>query len=179
MKELSIKKINVADITIIGLFAAIIGVLSQIALPMPSGVPATLQTFAIAFCGFVLGKKKGTIAVLIYILIGIAGVPVFANFKSGIYSVIGITGGFIYGFLFLSYFTGKSIEFKNKYLIALFSCVGLIICHLLGVIQFSYLAEMDFIKSLFLVSLPYILKDMVSIALAYIVSRAVKKRVKF
>ncbi len=179
MKELSIEKINVADITLIGLFAAITGVLSQIALPMPSGVPATLQTFAIAFCGFLLGKKKGTIAVLIYILIGIAGVPVFANFKSGINSVIGITGGFIYGFLFLSYFTGKSIEFKNKYLIVLFSFIGLIICHLLGVIQFSYLTKMDFIKSLFLVSVPYILKDVVSIALAYIVSREVKKRVKF
>lgn len=85
MKETTAKaKIKTADLVIIALFAAITAVLSQIAIPMPTNVPVTLQTFAVALCGFCLGSKKGTAAILVYILLGAVGIPVFTGFKGGL-----------------------------------------------------------------------------------------------
>lgn len=79
MKENTDKKIKTADLVMIALFAAITAVLSQIAIPMPTQVPVTLQTFAVALCGYCLGAKKGTAAILIYILLGAVGIPVFTS----------------------------------------------------------------------------------------------------
>ena len=67
----------------IAMFTAVVAVLSQIAIPMPSGVPVTLQTLAVALCGYVLGSKKGAVSLLVYALLGAVGAPVFANFKGG------------------------------------------------------------------------------------------------
>ena len=80
-------------------FAAITACLAQITIPMPSGVPITLQTFAVAFAGFFLGAKCGLAAVGIYILLGAAGAPVFSGFTGGAPHLIGLTGGFVWGFL--------------------------------------------------------------------------------
>ena len=77
MKEHSF---NTATITTIGMFTAVLAVLSILQIPMPSGVPITLQTFAVALCGYVLGRKNGTLCVLLYLLLGFAGVP--AKLKS-------------------------------------------------------------------------------------------------
>lgn len=80
------------------LFAALIAVLSQISIPLPSGVPITLQTFAVAFAGFFLGRKYGLAAVAVYVALGAAGAPVFAGFTGGAYKLVNVTGGFIWGF---------------------------------------------------------------------------------
>ena len=89
---------HLQDIIYIGLFAALIAVCSQI--QIPSAVPFTLQTFAVFLCTGLLGGKRGTISVLVYILLGIEGLPVFAGFKGGIVSLLGLTGGYIIGFVF-------------------------------------------------------------------------------
>ena len=91
---------------ITAMFAAVIAVLAQIAFPLPSGVPVTLQTFAVALTGVVLGAKLGTISTFIYILLGAVGVPVFSGFNGGLGAIVGKTGGFIWGFLFLAFFAG-------------------------------------------------------------------------
>lgn len=83
----------------VGVFAAVLAVLSQISFPLPSGIPVTLQTFAVALCGYALGCKRGTLAVLVYIVLGAVGLPVFANFSGGFGSLVGLAGGYIYGFL--------------------------------------------------------------------------------
>ena len=77
------------------LFSALIAAMSQIAIPLPSGVPLTLQTFAIAFAGFFLGWKSALAAMLLYIALGALGLHVFANFTGGIQKLVGLTGGFI------------------------------------------------------------------------------------
>ena len=69
---------------ITAMFAAVIAVLAQIAFPLPSGVPVTLQTFAVALTGVVLGAKLGTISTFIYILLGAVGVPVFSGLNGGL-----------------------------------------------------------------------------------------------
>ena len=89
---------KITNIVMVGVFAAVLAVLSQISFPLPSGIPVTLQTFAVALCGYALGCKRGTLAVLVYIVLGAVGLPVFANFSGGFGSLVGLAGGYIYGF---------------------------------------------------------------------------------
>ena len=67
------------DLCMIGVVTAVIVIMAQISIPMPLGVPMTMQTFAITLAGIILGSKKGAVASLIYVLLGAVGVPVFAN----------------------------------------------------------------------------------------------------
>ena len=85
------------DMVCIAVFAVIIAICSWISIP--ATVPFTLQTFAIFLTVGVLGGKKGSLAVLVYILLGAVGVPVFAGFSAGIGILFGNTGGYIVGFL--------------------------------------------------------------------------------
>jgi biotin transport system substrate-specific component len=159
-----------------GMFVAIIVILAQIAIPMPFGVPVTMQTFAIALCGYVLGQKYGGLATIIYTLLGAVGIPVFANFHGGIGVILGMTGGFIWGFICLAFLTGLHIKFKSKSIAIALGLLGIVVCHLLGVIQFSIVTSTPLLKAFTVVSLPYIIKDVVSVVVAYFVAVAVRKR---
>ena len=161
---------KIKNLTYTAVFSAIICILSVIYIPSPFGVPFTLQTFAICLSGFVLGKKYGTFSVLIYLLLGAMWFPVFSGFKSGIAHLVSITGGFLFGFIFLAFFSG----FKNIFI----SIIGLIICHLLGILQFSFLTKNSFLMSLAIASLPYIIKDLLSIVFAYFISKKIKNIIK-
>ena len=90
-------KLSVRDMAYIAMFAVIMAVCSWISVPYV--VPFTLQTFAVFLAVGVLGGKRGTLAVLIYILLGCVGLPVFAGFSGGIGVVLGCTGSYIAGFL--------------------------------------------------------------------------------
>ena len=86
------------DMVYVAVFAVLIAICSWISIPMT--VPFTLQTFAVFLAVGVLGGKRGSLAVLIYILLGAVGIPVFAGFSGGIGQLLGNTGGYIIGFLF-------------------------------------------------------------------------------
>ena len=177
-KGTSEKKINVKDMILIAMFAAITAVLSQIAIPMPSGVPVTLQTFAVALCGYVCGSKKGAAALAVYTLLGAVGVPVFANFKGGLGALAGPTGGFIWGFIIMAFLCGIGIEMKKKWLAVLLGAAGLIACHICGTAQFAVIKGGGFFSSALLVSVPYLLKDIISVAVALAAAEVIRHRVK-
>ncbi len=105
-----------------GMFTAVLSVLSILTIPMPTGVPVTLQTFAMALCGYVLGWKKGTSSTLIYILLGTVGVPVFAGMTGGPSWLAGYSGGFIWGFIFLTMLCGVGMAQKQIWLRAVRTC---------------------------------------------------------
>ena len=167
------RKLSVKDIVIAGMFSAIIAVLSIISIPTPFGIPVTLQTFAIALCGYVLGWKLGLFSTTIYILVGAIGLPVFAGFSSGFGALFGMTGGFIWGFLFLAVLCGLQAHSGNKLINIALGLLGLIICHILGIIQFSLVTSTSLIKSFFLVSSSFLIKDVISILGAYFASIAI------
>lgn len=169
------KRMNLQSVVMTGMFAAVLAVLSQVSIPMPSGVPVTLQTFAVALTGYVLGWKLGGAAVVVYILLGAVGVPVFAGFHGGFGSLIGATGGFIWGFIFMTILCGIGMATKNKCLAAVFGVVGLAICHLLGIVQFSAVMERGFAESAMLASVPYLIKDVISVALALAIGLVLRK----
>ncbi len=169
-------KIATKEIVCVGMFAAILAVLSQISLPMPSGVPVTLQTFAVALTGVVLAWKLGTVSTLIYILLGAVGVPVFSGFSGGVQVLVNYTGGFIWGFIVMALLCGIGIQRKNKVLGMALGLAGLAVCHLFGVIQFMVVLKMGFAESFLLASMPYIIKDVISVVLAYIVGSQIRTR---
>lgn len=89
---------SIRNLTMTGVFVAIVAVLSQLSIPMPYGVPMTLQTFAIPLAGVILGPKLGAVAAAVYVLLGAVGLPVYAGFSAGVGVLFGVTGGFLMGF---------------------------------------------------------------------------------
>lgn len=155
-----------------GMLAALLVVLSQISIPLPTGVPITLQTFGVALCGYLLGKKCGTLSVLVYLALGVVGLPVFAGFSGGFGVVLGMTGGFLWGFLPMAFGCGFGMSLKGKFFPVLPGLCGLVICHLFGALQFSLVSGTAFWQSLLIVSVPYLVKDVISVVLAFAVSIA-------
>lgn len=141
---------KITTIVLCALFAAITAVLSQIAIPMPSGVPVTLQTFAIALCGFYLCTARATVSTVVYVLLGAVGVPVFSGFKGGIASIVGPTGGFIIGFIAMAAISG--IPFRNmpdKLRVPLRIAMGILgvaACHICGFVQYARRRQGSVIK---------------------------------
>ena len=119
---------KITNIVMVGVFAAVLAVLSQISFPLPSGIPVTLQTFAVALCGYALGCKRGTLAVLVYIVLGAVGLPVFANFSGGFGSLVGLAGGYIYGFLPMAALCGLGTKMPHRVLAVVLGVAGLAIC---------------------------------------------------
>ena len=102
------------DLCMIGVVTAVIVIMAQISIPMPLGVPMTMQTFAITLAGIILGSKKGAVASLIYVLLGAVGVPVFANFSGGYQLLVGPTGGFIISFPIMALYKVNCQLYKNN-----------------------------------------------------------------
>lgn len=167
-KGMKYQKSNTRSIVLVGMFTAILAALSQVSIPLPTGVPVTLQTLGFALAGYFLGWKFGCVSTFIYILSGTVGVPVFANFKGGLQVLVGTTGGFIFGFFFLVICCGLTKKMKNKMGIICLSILGLFICHLLGVLQFMIISERTFLQSFLMVSMPYLIKDIILVLLAYL-----------
>lgn len=162
-------------ICINAMFVALIAVLSFFIIPTPIGVPFTLQTFAIALSGYVLGKKNGVIVVVVYLIIGLVGVPIYAGMQAGPGVLFGPAGGFLWGFLFLSFFCGFAIEKKGKVLVFLFPFCGLLCCHICGIIQLQLVSHMSWISAIAVGSIPYIIKDIISISCALGLSYTIRK----
>lgn len=99
-------RFSVREICYSGLFAAVIAIMAQISIPMPGGVPMTMQTFAITLAAVVLGAKLSTVSSVIYLLLGAVGVPVLANFSGGFDKFIGPTGGFLISFPLMAFIIG-------------------------------------------------------------------------
>lgn len=170
----SVKK-NTLDLVIAAMFTALTVVCSQIAIPMPTQVSLTLQTFAVALCGYVLGIKWGLASIITYVLLGTVGVPVFSGFKGGIQVLFGASGGFIFGFIFFVGLCGASHFINNKALKLLIGLGGLVICHILGIIQFAVVYKTDHVSSFLMVSAPYLIKDVISAAAAFFLSLYIRK----
>ncbi len=167
-------KLKTEKIIYSALFTAVIAVISQLSFITPSGVPLTFQTFAIAFCGYMLSVKWGLASVLTYIAVGAIGLPVFSGFQGGIQHLFGPTGGFITGFIFLVLFC--SLDYCNNAVRKILSGIsGLALCHIIGILQYSFITGNSLMISFLTVSLPFLIKDGICVALAYILSEKMKK----
>ena len=165
---------KIKSITQISLCVAILSVISQITIPI-GAIPITLQTFIICVVGYTMGIKKGITATVTYILVGLVGMPVFASFNGGLGAIVGYTGGFIIGFIPLCAMCGIKKEHPTGIALGI---LGALICHLMGITQYVLLSRTNFLLALVTVSLPYFVKDIFLVIMAYTVSRVIRKRLK-
>lgn len=177
---------SIKEITYIAMFATMIAVCSWISVPMPVPfVPFTMQTFGIFLTVGMLGLKNGTVSVILYILLGVMGVPVFSGFKSGISALMGTTGGYIMGFVLTAVAAGLIIRrFGNKiHVTAIAMVVGLVICYAFGTVWFMAVyantnGPIGLMTALSWCVFPFILPDLVKITLAVWVSRRLRKYIR-
>jgi len=169
------KQIPIKDLCMMAVFTAILAVMAQIIIPMPYGVPMTLQTLAILLAGIMLGSKRGTISTLVYVLLGAVGAPVFAGFTGGLGIVFGPTGGFILSFPLLAFAAGYGAEKNNKLWLWGGIIAGVMINYLCGLIYFSIYTSNDFITSFTVCVLVFIPTDIIKILIAGLFGVKVRK----
>lgn len=178
------KKTNskITDMVYIGLSAAIIAVCSWISIPLT--VPITLQTMGVVLISGLFGAKRGTLSILLYILIGAIGVPVFSGFKSGFGVLLGSTGGYIIGFIFTALIVGIVSDKTNKlWALILSMVVGILVCYAFGTAWFAVVyAKTNEPASLATILgwcvIPFLIPDAIKIALAAVLTNRLKKFVK-
>lgn len=187
-KALIMNNNKLTQTVFMGLFAALIAVCSQI--QIPGAVPFTLQTFAVFLAVGLLGGKRGTVSVLIYILLGAIGLPVFAGFKGGIGALLGTTGGYIIGFIFsaLVMLAFEKISVKGKVkkmiLLGISMVAGLIVCYAFGTAWFMTVytntkEPIGIATALSWCVIPFIIPDIIKIALALTLTSRLKRFIPF
>ncbi len=168
---------SIKEMVLIGIFAALTGILAQISVPLPfSPVPITFQVFAVCLSAIILGSKLGTFSQIIYLLLGAIGIPIFANFTGGMQMVLGPTGGFLIGFPIMAWIVGRFVDHNPsilKSLVGLF--IGLFACYFLGVLQLSFVTKMGIQKSIMVGAVPYIPLDIIKIIIAAFLGLQVRK----
>lgn len=162
----------IKDLVFTAMFAAVIAVCSIISIPI-GAVPVTLQTFAICLSAAVLGWKRGTLSVFIYILIGAVGLPVFAGLKGGVGVLAGPTGGYIIGFIPAAVLIGLVAEKTARKLLPLSLSMtgGVLICYAVGTVWFMVVTGRGIAEALMLCVVPFLIFDAVKIALAVLLSK--------
>lgn len=169
------------DITLIGLMAALICILAPWTIPLPfTPVPISFATLALYFAIMVVGWKRASLGCLVYILVGIVGLPVFSGFSGGIQKVAGPTGGYLVGYLLLTIVGGYIVE-KGHFHISM-SILGLVIGTLImygfGTAWLSYQMNLTFHQGLVAGVLPYLPGDAIKIAAGVLVSKTVREAAK-
>ncbi len=166
------------EIAYIAIFATIMAVCSWISIP--TAIPFTLQTFGIFFAVCVLGGKRGSMAFLTFLLLGMIGIPVFSGFRNGMAVLPGPAGGYLIGYLFAVLFLwGTERWWKvRRWLLIPMMFLGMVICYAVGTWWFIHVYVSDtgavgIWTALTWCVFPYVLGDMVKIILAYMLSRKV------
>lgn len=170
---------NTKTLTLIALMTAIICILGPLSITIPiSPVPVSFTNLAIYLTVIILGWKKGTVSYLIYLLIGLAGVPVFASFTAGPSRLLGPTGGYLIGFIFMAMFSGYFIEkFIGKiYMYIIGMTIGTLICYVFGTLWLSTQSNMEYKAALMAGVIPYIPGDTIKVLISSFAGNEIRKR---
>lgn len=163
------------------MFSALLAICAWIAFPL-GDVAITLQTFGVFLCLGTLGGKQGTISILVYLLLGSIGLPVFSGFRGGLGALLGTTGGYLTGFLFsaLLYWLMTALCGNGPKTQLTATAAGLLICYIFGslwyyalYVQGSTPVTIGFI--IIKCILPYVLPDIIKLILAWQLSRKLRR----
>jgi biotin transport system substrate-specific component len=170
------KKMNIRQMTLVSLFAALTAAGAFISIPLYP-VPITLQNLFTLLAGMTLGSILGGSSQIIYVLLGIIGLPVFADFKAGIGVLFGPTGGYLFGFIIASYIIGKIIELKKEkdiFYYFLAGGIGIIIIYISGITQLSLVTGIGIKKALMVGVFPFLPGDILKIIAASFIASKLK-----
>lgn len=177
-------------LTYIAIMAAVICVLAPWSIPI-GPVPISLGLLGVFLAAYILGPFNATLSVLIYLLLGVAGLPVFSGFAGGLTKVAGPTGGYLVGYLFVTLIAGFAAEYafksydgspvgrvKGVAVVVVGMLIGLIACYALGTVWFMMQMDMGLSESLALCVYPFIPFDAAKIALAIALGMPVRSALK-
>lgn len=172
-------QISLRQITLTGLMTAVICILAPFSLTIPvSPVQISLGTLAIYFVLAVLGMKLGTLSVMIYILLGLAGLPVFTGFIGGPGKLFGPTGGYIIGYIFMALICGFFVDKWSDRIVMKFlgMVLGTVVLYLFGTVWLAYQASYTFLQALAAGVLPYIPLDTVKLIAGLLIGSQLRSR---
>ena len=173
-------KINIRQMILISLFAALTAVGAFISVPIYP-VPLTLQTLFTLLAAMTLGSVMGASSQIIYVLLGVVGLPVFAGFKAGIGILFGPTGGFLFGFIISAYVIGKIIELRKEMNIFYYFLAGLsgtVIIYIIGITQLSLITGIEVRKAITVGMLPFLPGDILKIIAASFITSKLKPTIE-
>lgn len=180
MSERQVRQLKIRNMALCALFAALLCVCAWISIPA-GDMTITMQTFGVFLALGILGGKRGTVAVAIYLLLGIVGVPVFSGFRGGLGALMGATGGYIAGFLAtaLLYWLVTALCKEKEIFRLLGMVLGLLFCYLLGTLWFryGYLSSNGLSWGAILLKcvVPYLLPDAAKLIMAWLLSRRLRQ----
>lgn len=178
-KNSTASRISVQTLCMTGLFTSIMVIMAPISIPLPLGVPMTLQTFTITFAAIVLGAKYGCFSTLIYLLLGMIGLPVFSNFTGGISCLLGPTGGFLMSFPIMAYLIGLGADLRHLFKGALpfFVILGTAVNYLIGTAVFCALTGSQVAVGISACVIPFIPTAVIKAVLAVVLGLSIRKRI--
>lgn len=172
------------DLTYIGIMVALMAVCAWITIP--TVVPFTLQTFGVFLASALLGGKRGTLAVAVYLLLGAVGLPVFSGFTGGVGRLLGVTGGYLLGFLAQAVvlWIGERLLGRRPAAFFVSGVLGLAACYLFGSVWYLllYTATTGPVSMAAVVVqcvLPFLLPDLAKLLLAMAVGQRLSKVLEY
>ena len=171
------------DLVLIALFAALMALCAWVTVPY--AVPFTMQTFGVFLALLLLGGKRGTICMVVYLLLGAVGLPVFSGFRGGVGALVGSTGGYLVGFIVSALLMWALSGFarKSRWTLVASMALSLAACYAFGTAWFVIVSvragkAMTVGAALSMCVLPYIVPDAAKLWLACVLARRLKKFVK-
>ncbi|MDD3221605.1 MAG: biotin transporter BioY [Clostridia bacterium] len=167
------------NLALVALMAAVICIMGPLSIAIPfSPVPISFTNLAIYLTVMILGWKLGTLSYLVYLALGFVGLPVFSAFTSGPGKLLGPTGGYLIGFIFMALVSGWFVnKFSGKfYMYILGMVLGTLIAYAFGTVWLGYQAGLSFGKALMAGVIPYIPGDIIKIYVGTAVGNEVRKR---
>lgn len=168
---------QIREMVKIALVAAVISILGPFSIPIGE-VPVAFANLAILFGVYILGMKKGTVSCILYILLGLVGLPIFSGFQGGPAKLFGPTGGYIVGYIFMAAIAGFFIErWQDKYYMQF---IGLVLAiaalYTFGTIWYANLSKCSFIHAFSICVLPFIFGDLIKIIIVIIAGTRLRRR---
>ena len=172
--------LGIRQMAMIGVMTAVTCIAAPFSIPIPvSPVPLSLTTFILYLSVYILGTRNAFISYVIYLLLGLVGLPVFSRFTGGPAKLAGPTGGYIIGFIVMAVIAGLVIDNCHKPWIQLIGMiVGTIVCYLFGTIWFCIVADYTFKAALAVCVIPFIPADLIKMIIAMIIGPMIKKRIR-
>lgn len=163
------------------MFGALTAIGAYIVIPLQP-VPVTLQTLFTYLSGILLGGYTGALSQIVYVLLGVIGLPVFASGKAGFGTLLGPTGGFLIGFIIGAFVIGKMIEIKREpgiLWIFLTLLMGTVCIYIPGVLQLALVAKLSLVKAIMAGVVPFLPGDFLKMLAAVLIALTLKKNKLF
>ncbi|EHQ88204.1 hypothetical protein DesyoDRAFT_1032 [Desulfosporosinus youngiae DSM 17734] len=162
------------------MFGALTAIGSLIVIPLQP-LPITLQTLFTGLAGVLLGGATGALSQIVYVLLGVIGLPVFAGGKAGLGTLMGPTGGYLIGFIIGAYVIGKLVEARKEpglVWLGFSLVVGNLVIYALGVAQLSFVAHLSVAKALMVGVVPFIIGDLLKLVATVLISLKLRNIIK-